>query len=141
MIGRKWEDEIFDLAKAGGWIRVEAPMTEVEMKERTKSFALRVMKVAGTLSEDFVGRRIADQLLRSGTSVAANYRAACRARSKADFVSKLGVAEEEADESGLWMELLVDGGLVPKERLVKLLDEAEQLTAILVASRKTSRRT
>ena len=77
-------------------------------------------------------------MLRSGTSVAANYRAACRARSKADFLSKLGIVEEEADESALWMELLIDSGLVLQSRLGKLLDEANQLTAIIVASRKTT---
>ena len=70
-------------------------MTENEMKQRTKTFALRVIKLTRTLSKDFTGRRLADQLLRSGTSVAANYRAACRARSMSDFISKLGVAEEE----------------------------------------------
>lgn len=84
------------------------------MKLRTKAFALRVIKVASTVSGDFVGRRLGDQLLRAGTSVAANYRAACRARSKAEFMSKLGIAEE-----------------------AKLMDEANQLTAIIVASRKT----
>ncbi len=113
-------------------------MNEIEMKQRTKAFALRVMKVAGTVSKDFVGRRLGDQLLRCGTSVAANYRAACRARSKADFVSKLGIAEEEADEAGMWMELLIEGGIVPKRRLEQLLKEAGELTAMLVASRKTA---
>jgi four helix bundle protein len=112
-------------------------MTENEMKQRTKAFALRVIKVASTLSKDFVGRRLGDQLLRCGTSVAANYRAACRARSKAEFLSKLGIAEEEADESGLWLELLMESGIVSQKRLAKLLDEANQLTAIIVASRKT----
>jgi four helix bundle protein len=112
-------------------------MTESELKQRTKTFALRVIKLANSLSRDFAGRRIADQLLRSGTSVAANYRSACRARSRADFVNKLGIVEEEADESALWMELLVEGGLVPKQRLSKLADEANQLTAIMVASRKS----
>ena len=115
-------------------------MTELEMKQRTKAFALRVIKLTSTLSKDFVGRRLGDQLLRSGTSVAANYRAACRARSNADFVSKLAVAEEEADESGLWMELLVEAGIVPERRLQKLVDEANQLTAIIVASRKTAKK-
>jgi four helix bundle protein len=112
-------------------------MTETEMKQRTKAFALRVIKLAGTLSKDFVGRRLGDQLLRSGTSVAANYRAACRARSSADFTSKLGVAEEEADESALWLELLAESGLVPAKRLANLAREADELTAIIVASRKT----
>jgi four helix bundle protein len=113
-------------------------MTESEMKQRTKAFALRVIKLVNSLSKDLVSRRLGDQLLRSGTSVAANYRAACRARSKADFISKLGIVEEEADESALWMELLIDSGLVLQSRLGKLLDEANQLTAIIVASRKTT---
>src|SRR5215472_15166886 len=104
-------------------------MTEIEMKRRTKAFALRVMKLESTLSNDFVGRRLGDQLLRAGTSVAANYRAACRARSRADFANKLGMVEEESDESALWMELLSEGGIVPARKLEKLLDEANQLTA------------
>src|SRR5262249_19730825 len=79
------------------------------------------------------------QLLRSGTSVAANYRAACRARSKAEFVAKIGVVLEEADESALWIELLGDSGVVKKEQLDKLLNEARQLTAIFTASRETAR--
>jgi four helix bundle protein len=112
-------------------------MTESEMKQRTKAFALRIIKLASTLSKDFVGRRLGDQLLRSGTSVAANYRAACRARSTADFASKLGIVEEEVDESALWMELLIESGIVVQRRLSDLLDEANQLTAIVVASRKS----
>jgi four helix bundle protein len=115
-------------------------MTETEMKQRTKAFALRVIKLASTLSKDFGGRRLGDQLLRSGTSVAANYRSACRARSRADFVNKLAVAEEEADESAFWMELLIESGLVPLRRLEKLVEEANELTAILVASQKTIKR-
>jgi four helix bundle protein len=113
-------------------------MTESEMKQRTKAFALRVIKMVNTLSKELVARRLGDQLLRAGTSVAANYRAAYRARSKADFISKLGIVEEEADESALWMELLIESGLVPQARLEKLLDEACQLTAIIVASRKSA---
>src|SRR3989442_14810062 len=110
-------------------------MTESEMKQRTKAFALRVIKLANNVSNDFVGRRLGDQLLRAGTSVAANYRAACRARSKPDFLSKLGIAEEEADESMFWMELLIESGLIREHKLESLLDEADQLTAIIVASR------
>ena len=113
-------------------------MTESEMKQRTKAFALRVIKLVNSLSRELVARRLGDQLLRSGTSVGANYRAVCRARSKADFVSKLGIVEEEADESAFWMELLIESGLVPQGRLEKLLDEANQLTAIMVASRKST---
>ena len=113
-------------------------MTENEMKLRTKAFALRVIKLASSVSKDFVGRRLGDQLLRAGTSVAANYRAACRARSKADFVSKLGIVEEECDEAALWMELLIESGTIPARRVESLLDEADQITAIVVASRRTS---
>jgi four helix bundle protein len=113
-------------------------MTEAEMKQRTKAFALRVIRLVNSLSTDLASRRLGDQLLRSGTSVGANYRAACRAKSKADFISKLGIVEEEADESAFWMELLIDSGLVPQSRLDKLLDEANQLTAIVVASRKSA---
>jgi four helix bundle protein len=113
-------------------------MNELEMKQRTKAFALGVIELASGLSQDFVGRKLGDQLLRSGTSVAANYRSACRARSKADFISKLGIVEEEADESAFWMELLIESGLVPGQKLEKLMDEADQLTAIIVASRKTA---
>lgn len=113
-------------------------MTEYEMKQRTKAFALRVIKLVNSLSKELVARRLGHQLLRSGTSVAANYRAACRARSKADFIRKLGIVEEEADESALWMELLTESGLIRLPRVAKLLDEANQLTAIIVASRKTT---
>jgi four helix bundle protein len=112
-------------------------MTEAEMKQRTKVFALRVIKLADVLSKQFVTRRLADQLLRCGTSVAANYRSACRARSRADFINKLGIVEEEPDESAFWIELLAEGRLVPRHRLEKLLEEANQLTAIMVASRKS----
>jgi four helix bundle protein len=115
-------------------------MTEIELKQRTKTFALRVIKVAESVSKDFVGRRLGDQLLRAGTSVAANYRAACRGRSKADFVNKLSVVEEEADESCLWMELMIESGLVSKTKLGGLLREAQELTAIVVASRRTVNR-
>jgi len=112
-------------------------MTESEMKQRTKAFALRVIKLVNTVSSDFVGRRLGDQLLRSGTSVAANYRSACRARSKADFINKLGIVEEEADESALWIELISESGVVSDRKVEKLLDEANQITAMMVASRKS----
>ena len=107
------------------------------MKQRTKAFALRVIKLVDKLPNKLSARRIGDRLLRAGTSVAANYRAACRARSKADFNSKLGIVEEEADESAFWIELLSDAGIMWARRLANLLDEANQLTAIMVASRKT----
>ena len=113
-------------------------MTEQEMKQRTKTFALRVIKLVDSLPNRLTARRIGDQLVRAGTSVAANYRAACRGRSKADFLSKLGIVEEEADESAFWMEILTEAGLMPAKRVAKLLEEANQLTAIVVASRKTA---
>ena len=113
------------------------PMTEQEMKSRTKQFALSVMQLIDALPNTIKGRALANQLMRSGTSVAANYRAACRARSTADFISKLGVVEEEADESALWLELISDGGVLPRGTTSDLWQEADELVAITVASRKT----
>ncbi|HUR97150.1 MAG TPA: four helix bundle protein [Pyrinomonadaceae bacterium] len=114
-------------------------MTEKEMLRRTKAFALRIMKLVDALPKTAVGRAIGGQLVRSGTSVPANYRAACRGRSKAEFIAKLGIVEEEADESGLWLELIMEGGLMD-ERLVKELHkEAGEITAIVSASKKTAR--
>jgi four helix bundle protein len=115
-------------------------MNEIQLKKRTKSFALQVIRLAQGLSEDFVGRRLGDQVLRSSCSVAANYRAACRARSTADFLYKLGIAEEEADESAFWMELLIESKLISFEKLEPIRKEAGELTAILVSSRKTVRK-
>ena len=116
-----------------------ATMSE-EIKRRTRKFALRVMRLVDSLPKEPSARHIGHQLLRSGTSVGANYRAACRARSAAEFRSKLGVVEEEADESIYWMELLVDGGLVSEDLLSNLVDEANQILAITVASIKTSKK-
>ena len=113
-------------------------MTENELKQRTKDFALRVMKLVGALPENSVGRPIGNQLIRSGTAIGANYRAACRGRSKAEFVAKLGVVVEEADESCYWLELIIDGQLLNKRRVEPLLLEANELTAIMVASRKSA---
>ena len=110
-----------------------------DLKARTKSFALRVIKVVDALPNTRSASVIGHQLLRSDTSVGANYRAACRARSKAEFVAKLGVVEEEADESGYWLELLVDGGLLSHAQLAELMQEADELVAITVASIKTAR--
>jgi four helix bundle protein len=112
-------------------------MTEGELKNRTKGFALRVLKLIDTFPDTRSGRVLANQLGRSGTSVGANYRAACRSRSAAEMISKLSVVEEEADESAFWMELVADHGLLPGGKLTALLREADELTAIMVASRKT----
>jgi len=110
-------------------------MNEKELKARTKVFALRIMKLVTSLPNNTAGRAIGSQLVRSGTSVAANYRAACRARSKAEFIAKLGTVEEESDESCLWLELIIEGGLMDEKLVVSLLKEANELTAIFVASR------
>jgi len=108
------------------------------MKRRTKEFALRAMKLADALPKTAAGKAIGGQLVRAATSVAANYRAVCRARSGADFRNKLAVCEEEADESAFWIELAADAQLIPPRRLRELLNESNELTAILVASRRTS---
>ena len=113
-------------------------MNPTELKARTKAFALRIIKLTQALPNTAAGRAIASQIVRSGTAVAANYRATCRARSKAEFIAKIGVVEEEADETALWLELLAESDLVPARRLGKLLDEANELTAIMAASRKTA---
>ena len=113
-------------------------MDERELKQRTKQFALRVMKLVGALPHGSVARTIGNQLVRSSTSVGANYRAACRGRSKAEFVAKLGIVVEEADESAYWLELIIEGQLLAANLIEPLLQEANELTAIMVASRKTA---
>jgi four helix bundle protein len=113
-------------------------MTEDELKKRTKLFALRVLKLIAALPKTVAGRTIGGQLARSGTSVAANYRAACRARSKAEFISRLGVVEEEADESALWLELIIEGELMKKTLVEPLWVEADELVAIMTSSRKSA---
>jgi four helix bundle protein len=115
-------------------------MTEQELLKRTKQFALRVIKLVSALRREDVGRAIAHQLIRSGTSVGANYRAACRGRSKREFVAKLGHVEEEADESAYWMELVIEAALMKATRVRPLLDEAEQLTRIMASSRLSAMR-
>jgi four helix bundle protein len=113
-------------------------MNQTEMKQRTKQFALRVLKLADALPKTRSGNAIGGQIVRSGTSVAANYRALCRAKSRADFINKTSIVEEEADESCFWLELLVDAGLLGSRQVQPLLQEANEITAILVASRKTA---
>ena len=114
--------------------------TPEQLKERTKQFALRVIHLVNALPKGKVAGVIGRQLLRSASSVGANYRAACRARSRAEFVARLGVVEEEIDESAYWLELLMESGIMPVTRLADLMREASELTAIIVASRKTARR-
>jgi len=114
-------------------------MDKEEMKERTKQFALRVIRLVESLPRERTAEVIGRQLLRSGTSVGANYRAACRAKSPADFIAKMGIVEEEADESLFWMELLVESGIVEASKLESLMKEADELLAITVSSIKTAR--
>ena len=115
-------------------------MTPEEMRERTKRFGLRVLRLVDALPRKTGAQAVGRQLVRSGTSVGANYRAACRARSAAEFRAKLGIVEEEADESAYWIELLIDAAYVAPQRTTDLLKEAREITAIIVASIRTSRR-
>ena len=114
-------------------------MDSDEMKVRTRGFALRVIRLAESLPETATARVIRNQMIRCGSSVGANYRAACRARSKADFISKLGIVEEEADETVYWMELLIDADIVKRSRLSGLLEEANQILSIVISSIKTAK--
>jgi four helix bundle protein len=107
------------------------------LKDRTKRFALMVIRLCRIVKPSQEGRIITRQLLRSATSVAANYRAVCRSRSRADFVSKLGIVLEEADESLFWLELLLDSGVVQSDQIRTLLREANELVSIFVASLRT----
>ena len=109
-------------------------MTPEDLKKRTKRFALSILRLCDELPRSAAGRAIANQLVRAGTSVAANYRAACRARSQADFVSKIGLVEEEADETAFWIELLMDAEMIGQSKLAPLAREADELTRIMVAS-------
>ena len=114
-------------------------MNQDELKRSAKRFALRVMTMTDSLPKNAKGRVLGDQVLRSATAVGAGFRAACRARSRADWIDKVGRVLEEADESGYWIELIVDGGLLPARRVGPLLQEASELTAIFAAMHKTSK--
>src|SRR5437868_14769061 len=109
-------------------------MTKDQMKARTKHYAQRVIKVCESLPERWIARTLGMQLLKSGTSVGANYRAVCRAKSTADFLNKLKIVEEECDESLFWMELLTDNNLIQAKRLESLWREGSEIMAIIVAS-------
>lgn len=110
-----------------------------ELRKRSMQFALRVVRLFRSLPSSAEARVVGQQLLRSGTSVAANYRAVCKARSRADFISKLGIVEEEVDENVFWLEFLVEAQMVLRERMSDLIGEAKQLTAIFAASRRTAK--
>jgi four helix bundle protein len=113
-------------------------MNKEELKERTKKFALRIINLVKALPKNNVGFVVGGQLLRCGTSVASNYRAVCRSRSRAEFISKLGVVIEEADESAFWIEIIIEAELVDQKLVENLLKEANEITAIMVASRKSA---
>ena len=113
-------------------------MDKHELLARTKSFALRALELVDHLPRTTSGRAIGNQLVRSATSIGANYRAACRSRSRAEFAAKLGVVAEEADESLYWLELIREGKLLPDSKIRSLLEEANQLTAIFTSGRRTS---
>ena len=111
-----------------------------ELQDRTKRLALRVLVLIDRLPNTIGGRVLANQLARSATSVGANYRATCRARSRAEFASKLGIVAEEADESLYWLELIGDGNFLPEEKIASLVTEADELTAIFTSGRRSASR-
>ena len=138
MCGGETSNAKFEMrnAKALGEI-----VPEFNLKVRTKAFALEVVALVEELPAGRSADSIGNQLLRSGTSVGANYRAACHARSRREFIAKLGIVEEEADESQFWMDLIIARGWADADRVTKLRDEARQLVAIVVTSIRTARRT
>ncbi len=113
-------------------------MSNENLKERTKKFALAILDLVEKLPNSIKGRAIAGQLVRAGTSVGANYRAACRGRSRAEFIAKIGTVIEEADESAFWLELIQESRLLKNDEVEHLWDEANQLVAIMTQSRKTA---
>jgi four helix bundle protein len=114
-------------------------MDAEELKRRTKKFGLDVIRLVESLPSSQTAKVIGNQLLRSALSVGANYRSSCRGRSKADFISKVGITIEEADESQHWLDMLGEAGLVPQDKLKPLIKESDELVAILTASVKTAR--
>ncbi len=116
-------------------------MDKAELKQRTKLFGLRVLKLARALPRDVAGDVVAKQLIRSALSVGANYRSACRGRSRAEFLSKLGIVLEEVDESAHWLEVIIEDGMLPEPKVTALLQEANELTAIFFTATTTTRRT
>lgn len=115
-------------------------MDEKEFKDRTKKLALRVIQLVEALPKNQTGRVIGKQMLRAATSVGANYRAACRAKSTADMINKLKIVEEEADETLYWLELVIEADLMPKTRLADLMKETNEIIAMTVSSIKTMRK-
>ena len=129
----------FEVLKRPPCRHLSGAMNPEDFKKRSKEYALQVIRLVESLPEDRVSRVLGNQLLRAGTSVGANYRAAARARSRADFVAKLGIVEEECDESLYWMDLLVDAGRIAPDRVAALITEGDEIVAITVVSIKTAR--
>jgi four helix bundle protein len=115
------------------------PSLQEELRDRTKAFAVRIVRLYRSLPYKADAQVLGKQLLRCGTAVAANYRAACRSRSKAEWIAKIGIVVEEADESVFWLEMLSDCEIVPLQKLELLLKEAHELSALFTASRRTAR--
>ena len=113
-------------------------MNKEDLKKRTKEYALRIIKLVKILPNTVEGRAIGNQLIRSGTSVGANYRAVCRARSKAEFISKLGVVIEEADESAFWLEIIIETNIIKGSIIEPLLQETNEIIAIMVSSKNSA---
>lgn len=113
-------------------------MISVNLQLRTKKFAIEIVRLAKIIKTDFTGKILANQILRSGTSVAANYRAACRAKSSKDFINKLAIVIEEADETMFWLELMSESEIIEVNLFHGLYNEANEITAIMVASRKSA---
>jgi four helix bundle protein len=114
-------------------------MNEEQFKQRTKTLGLRTIRLCRELPKDWIAQTIERQLIRCGTSVGANYRAACRARSIRDIIAKLKIVEEELDETAYWLEMLIESDILPARKLRSLLDEANEILAMVVASIKTLR--
>lgn len=115
-------------------------MNNKELKKRTKAFALRCIKLSYAVPDTPLGRHIGGQIIRSSTSVAANYRAACLAQSKAGFIAKLSIVVEEVDETLFWLEIIIEEKLLTKRKVESLMQEADELTAIFISARKTARK-
>ena len=120
-------------------LRIDEVMNPSDMKQRTRSYALDIIRLVQKLPNTPTTKVIGNQLLRCGTSVGSNYRASCRAKSQADFIAKMGIAEEEADESVYWMELLVESKILQQSEIAELQNEGNQIVAIVVSSINTAR--
>ena len=140
---RRWVETFHNVAATDASLDVAQRLHDAgnttDLKARTKAFSVRIVRLVDSLPRRRSSEVIGHQLLRSATSVGANYRSACRGRSRAEFMAKLGIVEEESDESAFWLELLVEAGLVREKMLADLIREANEITAMTVASIKIAR--